>query len=68
MARESGGNYYPTGNPTHFGKYQYDRQTWVAHGGNASEWGTASPAEQERVFRNGVNKYGYGAWRPYDGC
>lgn len=68
VTSESHGNYYPNDNPTHFGKYQYDRSTWVAHGGNAADWGTASPEEQERVFRNGVNKFGYGAWTPYDGC
>lgn len=67
-ARENGGSYGRSSNPTHFGKYQYDRQTWAAHGGSPADWGHASPEEQERVFRIGVNQYGYGAWRPYNGC
>lgn len=65
---ENGGDYGRSTNPTHFGKYQYDRQTWVAHGGDPDDWGTASPEEQERVFANGTAQYGYGAWTPYDGC
>lgn len=65
---ENGGDYGRSSNPTHFGKYQYDRQTWVAHGGDPSTWGTASPEEQERVFAEGTAKYGYGAWTPYDSC
>lgn len=67
-ARENGGDYGRSSNPTHFGKYQYDRQTWAAHGGDPSTWGSASPEEQERVFAEGTAKYGYGAWTPYDGC
>jgi hypothetical protein len=66
--RENGGDYGRSSNPTHFGKYQYDRQTWAAHGGNPDDWGTASPEEQERVFANGTARYGYSAWTKYDGC
>jgi hypothetical protein len=66
--RENGGDYGRSSNPTHFGKYQYDRQTWAAHGGNPDDWGTASPEEQERVFANGTAQYGYSAWTKYDGC
>lgn len=68
LARENGGDYGRSSNPTHFGAYQYDRQTWAAHGGNPEDWGTASPEEQDRVFAEGTAKYGYGAWTPYDGC
>lgn len=67
-ACENGGDYGRSSNPTHFGKYQYDRQTWIAHGGDPDTWGNASPEEQERVFANGTAKYGYGAWTPYDAC
>lgn len=67
-ARENGGDYGRSSNPSHFGKYQYDRQTWAAHGGNPDTWGSASPEEQEAVFARGTAQYGYGAWTPYDGC
>lgn len=67
-AVENGGDYGRSSNPGHFGRYQYDRQTWIAHGGNPDDWGTASPEEQDRVFTNGVATYGTGAWAPYDGC
>lgn len=65
---ENHGDYGRSSNPTHFGKYQYDRQTWEAHGGDPSTWGTATPEEQEAVFANGTAKYGYGAWTRWDGC
>lgn len=65
---ENGGDYGRSSNPTHFGKYQYDRSTWVAHGGNPEDWGTASPEEQERVFAEGTAQYGYSAWTPYNPC
>ncbi len=55
-------------NPSHFGAYQFDKQTWAAAGGDPAHWGSASPAEQDAAFNNYVARYGYGAWAPYDGC
>jgi hypothetical protein len=34
---------------TYWGKYQFDRQTWAAHGGNPSSYGSASEVEQDRI-------------------
>ncbi len=67
-ASENGGSYGRSGNATHFGAYQFDRQTWAAHGGNPSDWGSASVAQQDQVFANTVASSGYSAWTPYDGC
>jgi hypothetical protein len=56
---ESGGNsqvYDPSG--TYWGKYQFDRQTWEAHGGSSSSYGNASEIEQDRVAAN----VQYDAW------
>lgn len=56
---ESGGNPQardPSG--TYWGKYQFDRSTWVASGGSASSYGSASAQEQDRVAANVT----YDAW------
>lgn len=42
----------------YWGKYQFDRQTWAAHGGNPSEYGSASEAEQDAV----ASRVKYDAW------
>lgn len=42
----------------YWGKYQFDRQTWAAHGGKPSEYGSAPEAEQDRVAAN----VKYDAW------
>ena len=58
-ACESGGNpqvYDPSG--TYWGKYQFDRQTWAAHGGDPGSYGSASELEQDRVAAN----VKYDAW------
>ena len=50
---ESGGNpqaVSPDG--TYWGLYQFDRQTWAAHGGNPASYGSASAAEQAAVAAN----------------
>ena len=67
-ASENGGSYGRSGNASHFGAYQFDRQTWAANGGNPADWGSASAAEQDQVFANTVASSGYSAWTPYDGC
>lgn len=67
-ASENGGSYGRSGNPSHFGAYQFDRQTWAANGGNPADWGSATPAEQDQVFANTVASSGYSSWTPYDGC
>lgn len=36
----------------YWGKYQYDKPSWVEDGGKESEWGNASRAEQDRVAAN----------------
>lgn len=68
IARENGGSYGRGTNPSHFGRYQFSYSTWVANGGSPSTWGSASAAEQDRVFRSTVNAHGYSDWTPYDGC
>jgi Transglycosylase-like domain len=56
---ESGGNSQvvdPSG--TYWGKYQFDRQTWVAHGGSPGSYGSASEGEQDQV----ASRVTYDAW------
>lgn len=56
---ESGGNPQvvdPSG--TYWGKYQFDRGTWAANGGNPSTYGSASEAEQDQV----ASRVTYDAW------
>jgi hypothetical protein len=58
-ACESGGNPQvvdPSG--TYWGKYQFDAQTWAAHGGDPGAYGSASEAEQDRV----AARVTYDAW------
>jgi len=64
---ENGGDYGRSTNPTHFGRFQYDRQTWEANGGDPDTWGSASPEEQDRVFADTLARYGTTPWRG-DGC
>jgi len=45
-----------TGN--YWGKYQFDRQTWVAHGGSPGSYGSAGVAEQDAV----AARVTYDAW------
>lgn len=56
---ESGGNAQavsPDG--SYWGLYQFDRQTWVAHGGSPSSYGSAPAAEQHAV----ASRVNYDAW------
>ncbi len=65
---ESGGNpqiWNPSG---HWGLYQFSEGTWVAHGGNAGDFGRADATEQTRIFWNTVHADGGSDWSPYDGC
>jgi hypothetical protein len=58
-ACESGGNpqvWDPSG--TYWGKYQFDKPTWIAHGGAAGSYGSASEVEQDRI----AGKVSYDAW------
>jgi hypothetical protein len=69
VRREHGGSYSRGSNPTHFGRYQFSRASWAAHGGDPDTWGSASPEEQDRVFVQAVeDDGGYSEWTPYDGC
>jgi len=64
---ENGGSYsWATGNGG--GAYQFLASTWVAYGGSAAEFGSAGPAEQDRVFMNAIAAGGQGNWSSYDGC
>jgi hypothetical protein len=64
---ENGGSYsWATGNGG--GAYQFLESTWVGYGGSAAEFGSAAPAEQDRVFLNAINADGQGNWSSYDGC
>lgn len=65
---ENHGDYGRSGNPSHFGRYQFDRGTWAEYGGNPATWGTASAAEQDQVFaRARAAGHAY-HWTPYDPC
>jgi hypothetical protein len=66
---ESGGNPDVWNASGHWGLYQFSESTWVEYGGPASEFGSASVAEQNQVFDNAMATPG-GAenWSPYDGC
>ena len=56
---ESGGNVQVVdASGTYWGKYQFDYQTWVAHGGAPGAYGNASEVEQDRVAANVT----YDAW------
>ena len=58
-ACESGGNpqvVSPSGQ--YWGKYQFDYQTWVAHGGSGSSYGSAPEWEQDRI----AARVQYDAW------
>jgi hypothetical protein len=46
------------GNPIYWGKYQFDRQTWAAHGGDPAAYGSAPEAEQDRI----ASRVRYDAW------
>jgi hypothetical protein len=65
---EHGGAYDRSTNPTHFGRYQFSRSTWIAYGGDPATWGSASPAEQDAVFARAMAAGGQSNWLPYDGC
>lgn len=45
-------------NGTYWGKYQFDLSTWIANGGTAASYGSASAAEQDAVAAN----VSYDAW------
>ncbi|MGH9095596.1 MAG: transglycosylase family protein, partial [Acidimicrobiales bacterium] len=69
IARENGGSYGRSSNPSHFGRYQFSRGTWAAYGGSPDTWGSASPAEQDAVFARALASPGGAAnWTPFDHC
>lgn len=56
---ESGGNSQVVSpNGTYWGKYQFDYQTWVAHGGSPGSYGSASEEVQDAV----ASRVTYDAW------
>lgn len=68
ISRESGGNAGVWNASGHWGLYQFSSSTWAAHGGSPGSFGSASVAEQNRVYYNTVAEDGYSDWAPYDGC
>jgi resuscitation-promoting factor RpfB len=68
ISRESGGNPNAMNSSGHWGLYQFSRSTWVAYGGSASSFGSASAAAQQQVFNNAIAAGGASNWTPYDGC
>lgn len=58
----SGSPYGRSTNASHFGAFQFDRQTWAANGGSPSTWGTASADEQERVAATTYARRGSQPW------
>lgn len=53
---ETAQDWSPSG--TYWGKYQFDRATWLAHGGDPSDYGSAPEAEQDAV----AARVDYDAW------
>ena len=41
---------------------------WAYNGGNPALYGDATPAEQNAVFAEAMQKGEENAWAPYDGC
>jgi LysM repeat protein len=68
VARESGGSPQVMNSSGHYGLYQFSESTWVAYGGSAADFGSASVAEQNQVFANALAQGGQSNWAPYDGC
>ena len=68
IGSESGGDAQVTNSSGHYGLYQFSKSTWEAYGGSASDFGHASPAEQQRVFDTAIADGGASNWTAYDGC
>jgi len=69
ISRESGGNAQVMNSSQHYGLYQFSASTWAAYGGNPGDFGHASPAQQQQVFRTAMSHPGGASnWSPYDGC
>jgi LysM repeat protein len=68
ISRESGGNSQVMNASGHYGLYQFSESAWVAAGGSAADFGSASVAEQNQVFNSAYAQDGTSPWAPYDGC
>jgi Transglycosylase-like domain/LysM domain len=68
ISRESGGSAQIMNGSGHYGLYQFSYSAWVAAGGNPSDFGNASVAEQNQVFATAYAEDGTSPWAPYDGC
>jgi LysM repeat protein len=68
ISSESGGNSQVMNSSGHYGLYQFSSSTWAEYGGNPSEFGDASVAEQNQVFDNAIAAGGQSNWSAYDGC
>lgn len=63
---ENQGDYGRSGNPSHFGAFQFSPDLWASNGGG-NDWGYAPPAEQWQVFYNTVaHDPNYTNWLPYE--
>jgi hypothetical protein len=67
VTRESGGDYEAWNPSGHYGRYQLSAELWGAYGGQ-SDYGAASPGEQDMVFVSVVVADSYTPWLPYDHC
>jgi LysM repeat protein len=65
---ESGGDSQVMNSSGHYGLYQFSASTWAEYGGDPSEFGDASAAEQNQVFDNAIAAGGESNWSAYDGC
>jgi LysM repeat protein len=68
ISSESGGNSQVMNSSGHYGLYQFSSSTWAEYGGNPADFGSASVAEQNRVFDNAIAAGGQSNWSAYDGC
>jgi LysM repeat protein len=68
ITRESGGQPQVMNSSGHYGLYQFSASTWASAGGNPSDFGHASIAEQNQVFASAYALYGTQPWAPSDHC
>ena len=59
--KESSNNYQSHGS-RYYGAYQFDRGTWIANGGDPNTYGSATPAEQDRVAQTTQSRRGWSPW------
>lgn len=71
---EHGGSYDESSNPSHKGRYQFSRSSWISFGGipeHWDDWSLATPAEQDAVFEAAWSQgpaVQEQQWLRWDGC